>query len=51
MRLMTYMCMDGEVTEAGTYSELLSHNGSFAELIRNDLNEEDLSEEEEGNTY
>ena len=44
---------DGKVTEAGTHSELLSHNGSFLELIRNYLNEEDLSEEEdeEGNMY
>ncbi len=31
---------DGRVTEIGTYSELLSHNGAFAELIKTYLAEE-----------
>ena len=38
---------DGRVTETGTYSELISHNGAFAELIRTYLNEDDINGEDE----
>ncbi len=45
------ICMkDGKVSEVGTYSELLSHNGAFAELIKTyltDENEEDEDEDDE----
>uniref|UniRef100_A0A1I8HV06 ABC-type glutathione-S-conjugate transporter n=1 Tax=Macrostomum lignano TaxID=282301 RepID=A0A1I8HV06_9PLAT len=37
---------DGSVSEVGTYSELLQHNGGFAEFIQQYLEEED--DEEEG---
>ncbi len=40
------ICMkNGRVTEIGTYSQLLSHNGAFAELIWNYLNERDSDSE------
>ena len=36
---------DGHISETGTYEELLSHNGAFAEFIRTYLNEEDSMSE------
>ncbi len=38
---------DGKVSEVGTYSELLSHNGAFAELIKTYLTDENGDDEDE----
>lgn len=37
---------DGVVSETGTFEELLSHNGAFAEFIRTYLKEANGQEEE-----
>ncbi len=39
---------DGRISEQGTYKDLMSHNGAFAELIATYLNEvEEFSDDEE----
>ena len=35
---------DGEISEIGTYKELLKHDGAFAEFLRTYLNELDESD-------
>lgn len=44
--------MDGKISEMGSYSDLISHAGAFAEFLKNYLNEElekeDLEDEIEG---
>ncbi|XP_038064145.1 multidrug resistance-associated protein 1-like [Patiria miniata] len=37
--------VDGEITEVGSYAELLSHNQAFAEFLRNYSNEAEDAEE------
>ena len=39
--------VDGQVSEAGSFRELMTLNGAFAEFLRNYLNEE-LTEEKAG---
>ena len=39
--------VDGKVSEAGSFKELMSRNGAFAEFLRNYLTEE-LTEEKPG---
>ena len=53
---MTYIVVmvDGQVSEVGTYSELLRRRGAFAEFLRLHLESENLEEEildEEGLVY
>ncbi|XP_048735267.2 multidrug resistance-associated protein 1-like [Ostrea edulis] len=38
--------VDGEISEVGTYTELMENNGGFAKFIRNNLLEESSSDEE-----
>lgn len=38
--------VNGEVSEAGTYTELMERNGAFAEFVRTHLQEESSSDEE-----
>lgn len=44
--------VDGKISEMGSYSDLISHAGAFAEFLKNYLNEElekeDLEDEIEG---
>ncbi|XP_061183744.1 multidrug resistance-associated protein 1-like [Saccostrea echinata] len=39
--------VNGEVSEVGTYNELMEQNGAFAEFVRNHALEESASDEEE----
>ena len=44
---------DGEISEMGTYSDLLQRNGAFADLIRTymqEFQEEEDSSDEKGET-
>ena len=44
--------VDGKISEQGTYKELLSHHGPFADFIATYLTEADQdSDEEEGREY
>ena len=38
---------DGKISEQGTYQELLSHDGAFAEFVRTYLKEEGLDTDDE----
>ena len=38
---------DGEISEMGSYKDLLSHNGALAEFIANYLTERTESDEED----
>lgn len=44
--------VNGEVSEVGTYTELMERNGAFAEFVRTHLQEESSSDDEstEGST-
>ena len=37
---------ENEITEIGSYEELMAHNGPFAEFLRTHINEEDSSSDE-----
>lgn len=39
--------IDGKITEMGTYDELLSHDGAFAQFLKTYLTQEDPDEEED----
>lgn len=41
--------VDGNVSEMGSYQELLNQNGAFAEFLRNYALEDITEEEEEAN--
>lgn len=41
------MMKDGCVSEAGSYEELLSHNGPFAQFLKTYFLQEDKNEEED----
>lgn len=38
--------VNGEVSEVGTYTELMERNGAFAEFVRTHLQEESSSDDE-----
>ena len=38
---------DGKVSEEGSYQELLSHDGAFAEFVRTYLKEEGMDSQDE----
>lgn len=38
---------DGEISEIGTYEELMSHNGAFAQFIHTYLTQEEEDSDEE----
>lgn len=38
---------DGRISEMGTYNELLSHNGAFAQFLTTYLTQQDESEDDE----
>lgn len=39
--------IDGKITEMGTYDELLSHDGAFAQFLKTYLTQENPDEEED----
>ncbi|KAH3867554.1 hypothetical protein DPMN_030686 [Dreissena polymorpha] len=39
--------VDGTITETGTYEELVSHDGAFAQFLRHYMLEEEEGEEED----
>lgn len=39
--------IDGKITEMGTYDELLSHDGPFAQFLKTYLTQENPDEEED----
>ncbi|XP_046552046.1 multidrug resistance-associated protein 1-like [Haliotis rubra] len=44
---MIVVLVDGEITEMGTYDELLSHDGAFAQFLKTYLTQEDDTEQED----
>ena len=42
------MMVDGKVSETGSYKELLSHDGAFAQFLKNYLTEELQKENADG---
>jgi len=42
---------DGEISEKGTYRELISNKGAFAEFLNDQLRQEDLEESESDKEY
>ncbi|XP_048236908.1 multidrug resistance-associated protein 1-like isoform X1 [Haliotis rufescens] len=43
---MVVVLVDGEITEMGTYDELLSHDGAFAQFLKTYLTQEDSPKQE-----
>ena len=39
--------INGEITEVGSYDELMTHNGAFAQFLKTYLSQADSEEEEE----
>ncbi|XP_071095599.1 multidrug resistance-associated protein 1-like [Haliotis cracherodii] len=44
---MVVVLVDGEITEMGTYDELLSHDGAFAQFLKTYLTQHDGTDEED----
>ncbi|XP_067674526.1 multidrug resistance-associated protein 1-like [Haliotis asinina] len=44
---MIVVLVDGEITEMGTYDELLSHDGAFAQFLKTYLTQEDDTDQED----
>ena len=44
---MVIVLVDGKISEMGSYDELLSHDGAFAQFLKTYLTQENDDEEEE----
>ena len=45
------MMLDGKISEIGSYKELLTHNGAFAQFLKNYLVEELQKENADGKSF
>jgi len=43
--------VDGEISESGSYEELLSHDRAFAQFLRTYIQQQDEDEEDEERLY